>query len=215
MKRLPVLLFLSGLMLCAGCAAGSSSTPVSPIDYGKRLLVAVGDVQNETGSPEYDPLLDGLTGNLIVELYRTGCFRVIERQKLKSILEEMNLGMTGLTDPSKTKEAGKMAGADAILFVDIASVTYDVAKSSALVFEAAREDVELTLDARLVAVDTGEILAAAKVTVPHSNYYGSGYFGLMKAGEQADRKQLVRKALEDSVERIAGEIAREISARDR
>lgn len=215
MKRLSVVLLISGLVIYAGCALDLSLRSVKPIDYGKRALVAVGDLQNLTGNPEYDPLLDGLTGSLIVELHETECFRVIERQRLKSIIEEMKLGMTGLTDPAMTKKVGTMIGADAILFVDIASVTYDASKGSAFIVEATMEKIEMTLDARLVSVEKGEILAASKVTIPHSNYYASGYFGLMKAGEKADQKQLVQKALESSIQHLAREIAWQISTRNR
>lgn len=215
MKRLTVILFIVELMIYVGCASGPSLRSVKPIDYEKRALVAVGDLQNLTKNPEYDPLLDGLTGSLIVELHQTGCFRLIERQKLRSILEEMKLGMTGLTDPEKTKEVGRMIGADAILFVNLASVTYDAAKSSAFIFEATREKIEMTLDGRLVAVEKGEVLAASKITIPCSNFYGSGYFGLMKAGEKADRKTLVQKALESSIKHLAREIAWQISKKNR
>src|SRR3990172_4833181 len=215
MKRLTVLLFISGLVISAGCAAGPSLRSVKPIDYSKRGLVAVGDLQNLTGKPEYDPLLDGLTGSLIVELHETECFRVIERQRLKSIMEEMKLGMTGLTDPAKTKEVGRMIGADAILIVNLASVTYDTLKSSSFIFEAAREKIEMTLDARLVSVEKGEILAASKIMIPHSNYYASGYFGLMKVGEKADQKVLVQKALEGSIKHLAREMAWQVSKRNR
>lgn len=215
MKRLTVILFILGLMISAGCASGPSLRSVKPIDYNKRGLVAVGDLQNLTGKPEYDPLLDSLTGSLIVELHETECFRVIERQRLKSILEEMKLGMTGLTDPAKTKEVGKMIGADAILFVNLASVTYDASKTSAFIVEAAMEKIEMTLDARLVSVEKGEILATSKITIPYSNFYGSGYFGLMKAGEKADQKVLVQKALERSVKHLAREIAWQVSKKNR
>ena len=215
MKRLTIFQFMLVLVMAAGCASGPSLPSVRPIDYNKRRLVAVGDLQNMTGNRDYDPLLEGLTGSLIVELHETACFRVIERQRVKSIMEEMKLGMTGLTDPAKTKEVGRMIGADAILFVNLASVTYDNSKSSALVFEASMEKIEMTLDARLVTVEEGEILAASKITIPYSNFYGSGYFGLMKAGEKADQKVLVQKALERSVKHLAREIARQLSERNR
>jgi curli biogenesis system outer membrane secretion channel CsgG len=214
MKRLTVILFILGLTISAGCALGPSLRSVKPVDYSKRGLVAVGDLQNLTGKPEYDPLLDGLTGSLIVELHETECFRVIERQRLKSIMEEMKLGMTGLTDPAMTKEVGRMVGADAILFVNIASVTYDVSKTSSFIFEAAREKIEMTMDARLVSVEKGEILAASKIMIPQSNYYASGYFGLMKAGEKADQKVLAQKALEGSIKHLAREIAWQVSKRN-
>jgi curli biogenesis system outer membrane secretion channel CsgG len=176
MKLLAVILFMSALVIAASCASGPSLRSVEPIDYNKRMLVAVSDIQNQTGNQDYDPLMGGLTGRFAAELHETECFRVIERQKLKSIIEEMKLGVAGLTDPAKTIEVGKMAGAKAILFVNLASVTYSSKKDSTFFAQDVKEEIETIMDARLVAVETGEILAASKISIPFTNRYSSFCF---------------------------------------
>jgi curli biogenesis system outer membrane secretion channel CsgG len=213
MKRLTVVLFISGLVIYAGCASGPSLRSVEPIDYNKRILVAISDIQNQTGNEDYDSLMGGLTGRFAAELHETECFRVIERQKLKSIMEEMKLGMEGLTDPAKTREAGKMAGAEAILFVNLASVKYSSKKNSTFFAQDVKEKIETIMDARLVAVETGEVLAASKISIPFTNRYSS--FCLFKDGEKADQKQIVKMSLEKAIQHLAREVAWQASKRSR
>ena len=213
MKRPAVILFILGLAMYAGCASGPSLRSVEPIDFNKRMLVAVGDMQNQTGNQDYDPLMGDFTGGFTAELHETGCFRVIERQKLQAIMEEMKLGMAGLTDPAKTREAGKMAGAEAILFVNLASVKYSSKKNSTFFAQDVKEKIETIMDARLVAVETGEILAASKISIPFTNRYSS--FCLFKDGEKADQKQIVQKNLEKSIKYLARELAWQVSKRSR
>ncbi len=48
-------------------------------------------------------------------LVNSGQFNVVERLKLKSILEELELSQTGIIDSKSAKQAGKLLGADVIL----------------------------------------------------------------------------------------------------
>lgn len=214
MKRLPVLLLTVGLAIAVGCASGPSLRSVKPIDYDVRMLVAVSDIQNLTKYPEYDPLMGSLTGSFAAELHDTRCFRVIERQKLESIMEEMKLGMTGLTDSATTREVGKMAGAQAILFANFASVSYNAKKNSTFFARDVKEEVETIMDARLVDMETGEILAASKISMPFINRYRSA-FCLFKHGKKADLKLHVQKSLEKSVRYLAREVAWQVSTKSR
>jgi TolB-like protein len=48
-------------------------------------------------------------------LVNSGQFNVVERSKLKSVLDELHLAQTGLIDPTGVKQVGKLLGADIIL----------------------------------------------------------------------------------------------------
>lgn len=48
-------------------------------------------------------------------LVNSGQFNVVERLKLKSVLEELELSQTGMIDPNSAKQVGKLLGADVIL----------------------------------------------------------------------------------------------------
>ena len=216
MKKLTVILLISGFTLAAACSSGPSLRTVKPIDYEKRMLVAVSDIQNLTGNKDYDPLMEGLTGGLMAELHEVSCFRVIERQRLISILEEIKLSMAGLTDPAVAKEVGKMAGAEAILFVNLVAVKYSSEKASAGISEVTTERVETTMDARLVTVKTEETRAVSRISIPATNRYINSLFS--KVGGKADQKviaQIVQKNLEKSIEYLVREVAWQVSKKSR
>lgn len=215
MKRHGYALLLAAYIAASGCAGGAAGNAPPPVSYEKRILVAVGDLQNRTGNGEYDALTDGLTGSLIYELHETRAFRLIERERLKAILDELKLGMLGLIDPRNAKEVGRMLGIQAVLFVNLASVRHSSDVSSAVVAQAETETIEVTMDARLVAVETGEILAAAKSASLHRKLTGSAAMGLIKSGDKVDRLSVVQNALEASVRELAQKIAREAYERGR
>jgi curli biogenesis system outer membrane secretion channel CsgG len=193
------------VLLFASCGNLKYVRADEAIPYTNRTLIAVGDMQNRTGNSDLDGLMEGLTGNFIYELHNTQCFRLIERERLKGMLDESKLGMSGLTDPKNTKQIGKLLGVDAILFVNLASVIFTSDKKSVAVAETEKEKYDITLDARLVAVETGEILAASKITKPVENEYSSALF--LKVGEKADTRTLVKKVLEESVQYLAKDLA--------
>jgi curli biogenesis system outer membrane secretion channel CsgG len=213
MKRLTVILLISGFTMAVACSSGPSLRTVKPIDYEKRMLVAVSDIQNLTGNKDYDPFMEGLTGGLTAELHEVNCFRVIERQRLISILEEIKLSMEGLTDPAVAREVGKMAGAEAILFVNLLSVQYSSEKNWAFFAEGTEEKIETIMDARLVAVKTGETFAVSKISIPATNRYINSLFS--KVGGKADQKVIVQKNLEKSIEYLAREVAWQVSKKSR
>ena len=53
--------------------------------------------------------------DITTALVNSGQFNVVERLKLKSVLDELKLTQLGLTDPEGAKEVGKLLGADVIL----------------------------------------------------------------------------------------------------
>jgi hypothetical protein len=88
---------------------------------------------------------------MITALFNMGRFKVVERAQLEKILQEQQLGMTGVIDASTAAEIGKGIGVDAILLGSVAA-----AKSGAI-----------SLDAR--AIDT----ESATIIVAHDAYTGS------------------------------------------
>ena len=53
--------------------------------------------------------------DITTALVNSGQFNVVERLKLKSVLDELKLTQLGLTDPAGAKKVGKLLGADVIL----------------------------------------------------------------------------------------------------
>lgn len=107
--------------------------------------VAVLYFENQ-GNPELEPLKVGLTQMLITDLTGTDGVAMVERTQLQAILNELELGHSGQVDPETAAQVGKLLGAEYMVLG-----TY---------FEMMGT---LRIDARLVKVETGEIVYAAGV----------------------------------------------------
>jgi hypothetical protein len=53
--------------------------------------------------------------SLTTAMVNSGQFNVVERYKLKTLFDELKIGMTGLSDPQKAKQLGELLQADLIL----------------------------------------------------------------------------------------------------
>jgi TolB-like protein len=78
-------------------------------------------------------------------LVESGQFSVVERAKLGSLLEEIQLGQTGAIDPATAQKAGKLLGAEIILTGTLAA-----------------SGNEWNVNLRLVNTETGLIIAAIR-----------------------------------------------------
>ena len=58
---------------------------------------------------------DGMADQLTTALVSTGCFKVVDRQNLKGVMDEVGLQNSGLVDPSTASKVGKLVGADLIV----------------------------------------------------------------------------------------------------
>lgn len=96
------------------------------------------------GSPQLDPLKVGLAQMLVSDLRGTPGVKVVERSQLQAIMDELKLGHSGVVDPATAAKVGKLLGADTLLIGSY--------------FEMMGT---LRVDARLVRVETGEIVLAS------------------------------------------------------
>ncbi len=73
--------------------------------------VAVLYFQNLTSDISYNPLQKGLPVMLTTDLAKVKDLEVVERVKLQAILEEIELGASGLVDPGTAPRVGRLVGA--------------------------------------------------------------------------------------------------------
>ena len=204
MKKFIILVLLSSAINLA-CSSGQKT---GSIPFKDRLLVAVTDFQNLSGDKQYTSLLEPFNGNFIVALQKTQCFRLIERKRLNSLLNEHKLKMSGLIDPGKSAEIGKLLGIDAVLVGNLTSVNYNSDTKKAGIAKTETEYIDVTVDARIVLIQTGEILASAKSHSYFENTFRS--IGKVTTGEKADLKLFVKQAIDTAADEIAEDLANQI-----
>lgn len=125
------LLLLALVLLVPGLARAAGPNTVAVLYF-----------ENGGGSG-YDALKVGLAQLLINDLVTTEGVKVVERTDLQRILDELQLGHSGVADPETAAKVGKLLGAQWLVLG-----TY---------FEMGGM---LFVQSRIVRVETGEILAA-------------------------------------------------------
>ncbi len=102
----------------------------------------------------------------VTELFKSGKFRVVEREQLEALMQEKNLTLSGDLDPSTAVRVGKILGVNYLL---TGSVTeYGVTDTNAHApgvrrlpgFSAGKRNFVAAMNARLIDTSTGEIVWA-------------------------------------------------------
>ena len=145
------------------------------------------------------------------ELTNTGKFRMVERTQLKSLLDELHLQMTGLTDASTNAQIGKQLGAQYLVVGSITGLTTRRSEGSVLGAGQKKYRVTATITMRIVDVETGEIVLAARGVGTDTNKLTRAPFNIIRIGTDDVDKQQVVSALEnaayDAVEGDRGIVA--------
>jgi len=110
------------LLLIAGCASTSSISVAvrkpAALDLPGVKEIAVVDFKGVAHSGNQ------IATMLQAKLLESQHFSIMERDKISRVLEEQNLGMSGIVDESTAAEVGAMLGVDAMIFGDV--TTYKV-----------------------------------------------------------------------------------------
>ncbi len=81
------------------------------VDAIPENTVAVLTFRNLGDSPELNPLQKGLAQMMITDLSKVQQLQVVERLKLQRLLEELELGQSGLVEKDSSPRIGKLLGA--------------------------------------------------------------------------------------------------------
>lgn len=143
-------------LLFCGCAGVSKEIiqedekPSDAAVYQVPETMAVLPFENNsvTEPEKYAPLSKGLSAMLTTDLKNSNTtLQIIEREKIQAILKEIALGQSGSVDQSTAVKAGKLLGAQSIVFGSFMVLGNNV-----------------RIDARIINVETGEVLMAEFIT---------------------------------------------------
>ncbi|MHB8876984.1 MAG: FlgO family outer membrane protein [Myxococcaceae bacterium] len=116
--------------------------------------IAVSYFDNNAKAADLEPLRKGLADMLITDLVKVKGIQVVEREKLEVLMKELKLADSGFLDPKTAQRIGKGLQAN-----------YVLTGAYLLVGE------QLRIDARLVAVASGEVVAADKVEGKRADFF--------------------------------------------
>jgi curli biogenesis system outer membrane secretion channel CsgG len=166
------------LAVATGIADGPASAQGAP---ARKPRIAVMDFDYGTvrsyASAYFGSDIDvgkGIADLLVTGLVKDGSYSVIERKALDKILSEQNFSNSNRADPTSAAKIGKLLGVDAILVGSITEFGNETKKTGLGGaggnwggyglggFGHSKSAANVGIDARLVNVDTGEIMAVAE-----------------------------------------------------
>ncbi|MFO8047516.1 MAG: CsgG/HfaB family protein, partial [Desulfosudaceae bacterium] len=147
-KHKRLLLFVLGAVFLMPVAA-------RPAETVRTLAILPFENNSVTGAEQLAPLCNGLPVMLMTELSNadTKAFKLIEREKIKALLDEISLGQSGAIDSATAVKVGKLLGAQSIAFGAFMAM-----------------GKMMRIDTRLIEVETGEVIMAASISGQTDNF---------------------------------------------
>jgi len=162
--------YTSSLLLCAFALHFLAPLAVAQED---KTVIAIVDFKNTSNNQELNYLEKAIPESIITSMAKSGRLEIVERNRLKDAISEMQLGMSGIVDEQTAIEVGRAVGASAILvgsFVTIGSM--------------------IQINARLIDVKTSKIIKADS----KRGYVGEEIFRLMDDMARSMEQQMMGEA---------------------
>ena len=147
MSKLSSLLLALLLGVFCVCAAQAATPRIAVVDF---------DAHQYSGDLPGAQLAD----YVVDELVNTSLFDVIEREKLKSLMSEMNFGLSGFVDGKTAAKLGKIYGATYLMTGRVISVEREDSSFSGGNYGISGTNVawNLSISVRIFEVQTGKIV---------------------------------------------------------
>lgn len=145
------------------------ATPVLPQEETKKPSIAVlpfrmTDLHQNKGGMIHlkEQEVNLLTNRFVTALVQTRKFTVVEREKLDSLLKEMDLTKTGIVDPKRGVALGKAVGADYFLTGEITAIQGNVSYAQVPYTKRYSRTTtgHMSVQIRLIQTETTAIVAA-------------------------------------------------------
>lgn len=205
-KLKKIFLFMVGLTLLL-----SSSQDILFAKEKEKILIAVMPFSYNANNQDYKGSESGMANSLSSELVKNKKFRVVERDRVDTLLNEARFQQTGVTDPKNQAEIGKQLNVKALVMGSVTSVSVRDEFRSVKFAEKTTRWTEVEAEAKLVDVETGEMLASGR-SIGKSKTAEKHAFG-GKTGELADKEEMLQKALQNLSEKLAKELAKSYSSK--
>jgi len=150
----------------AACAPTTSTaaTPRFDAPYaGPRETVAlILDARRAWQRDTERAMADAALYELVRHPYASRRFDVVERERLDTILDEIDFNRSGAVDPNTAVRAGRILGAQSMVIMTVTGVTVSRYDLGVLRVGAGGYDVRGTLQMRWIDVETGVIVAVER-----------------------------------------------------
>jgi len=162
--------FLAAVLFLAACAPSKTvkqqqATSVNETkkvtsDYtGPKRRIGVVEFENKSAYGQ-GRLGTAASDILVTELVKSGKFIVVERDRLNKVMEEQKFQAQGMTDPATVAKIGQIMGLEAIVVGSVSQFGVKKEGSDYLLTQSKRQVADVTVDIRLVDVQSGQVILA-------------------------------------------------------
>jgi len=115
------------------------------------------------------PVGEGMSDMLVTALVKTGHYQVMERQEMNKIMQEQQLGMSGVVTQQTAAQVGKALGVELAIFGSVTEFGYTESskgirlKNKGFGIGGKSSKATVAIDIRFVNTTTGEIVSAENV----------------------------------------------------
>ena len=200
---------LLGLLLLP--LAGGPILPAAPPAKAPAAKPRVAILELEDKTSRYSWYQAGRSAQemLITELVKSGRYRVVERDRLRSLMAEKELSLSGDVDPKTAVRAGQLLGVEFLVAGAVTELGVSDSHASAPGyrgfpgFSVKTQKMEAALDVRAISATTGEIVwsDSKSESTSDSSVYVAG------AGGGTQDRQKLDKVLRPIVQKLARSLA--------
>ncbi len=169
MKRI-ILLCLIPAFVLAACAPSKSVRKSQAMSVketervkskytGPKRRIGVVEFSNKTAYGK-GRLGSSASDILITELVKSGKFIVVERGRMEKLMEEQKFQAQGMVDSRTAVKLGKIMGLEAIVLGTVSQFGVKTEGHDYLIKQGKRQIAEVTVEIRVVDVETGQVILA-------------------------------------------------------
>ncbi len=157
----------SSLAVVAALLVAAAALPALAADNSTKPRIAVLEFKSKAENQWWYHNGSAAAQDVFVtELFKSGKFRVVEREQLAALMQEKNLTLSGDLDPATAVKVGKILGVNYLLTGSVTEYgATDVGGHAPGVrrlpgFSAGKRNFVAAMNARLIDTSTGEIVWA-------------------------------------------------------
>ena len=184
---------------------------------GPQARIAVGDFHAKAADATIE-IGNGLKEMLLTSLFNTNRFIVLERQAIKDIMLEQNLGASGRVKEDTATPQGQLEGAELLVYGAVTEFKSGASgmgiglgmSSIPLTFGGETKNAQMAIDLRVVETSTSRIVFATRVEGKASDFstsigtqFGGGRTAMpvtLSAYENTPMEKAIRVCIDKAVE---------------